>query len=187
MNEIRLYGKLGHLFGRVHHRQLESGSVYEAMSALEHTIEGFGKFMRTAERHGLVFAVFRDKVNIGKDDLDMHGAEVIKIVPIVQGNKKGGLFQVILGVVLMVASFWAGPAGPMLFSMGLSMTLGGVVQMLSPQQNYDTPDDPANTPSYAFGGAVNTVAQGYPVGLLYGKRRVGGAIVSAGVYSEDKL
>ncbi|PMC25229.1 phage tail protein, partial [Klebsiella aerogenes] len=25
--------------------------------------------------------------------------------------------------------------------------------------------------SYAFGGVTNTASQGYPVGLLYGKRR----------------
>lgn len=186
MNEIRLYGKLGAMFGRVHHRKLESGSVYEAVSALDHTLDGFGKFMRNAERHGLVFAVFRDKVNVAEKDLDMHGTDVIKIVPIVQGNKKAGLFQVILGIVLIVGGAIAGFNVPVMMA-GVSMALGGIVQMLSPQVNYDTPDDPDNTPSYAFGGAVNTVAQGYPVGLLYGKRRVGGALLSAGVYSEDTL
>ncbi|EPY3710776.1 TPA: tail assembly protein, partial [Escherichia coli] len=32
----------------------------------------------------------------------------------------------------------------------------------------------------------NTAAQGYPVPLLYGKRRIGGAIISAGIYVEDQ-
>ncbi|RSW72212.1 tail assembly protein, partial [Klebsiella aerogenes] len=32
----------------------------------------------------------------------------------------------------------------------------------------------------------NTASQGYPVGLLYGKRRIGGAIISAGIYVEDQ-
>lgn len=31
-----------------------------------------------------------------------------------------------------------------------------------------------------------TASQGYPVPLLYGKRRIGGAIISAGIYVEDK-
>ncbi|MGT3282611.1 tail assembly protein, partial [Yersinia enterocolitica] len=43
-----------------------------------------------------------------------------------------------------------------------------------------------NTASYAFGGPVNTVAQGNPVAIGYGERRIGGAIISAGVYAEDK-
>lgn len=184
MNEIRLYGKLGAAFGRVHYRQLDTGSVYEATSALEATIEGFGKFMREAERMGIVFAIFRGKVNIGEKDLDMSGKDVIKIVPIIQGNKKAGLFQTIVGVALMVSAIWLGPSA---FFAGAAMAFGGVTQMLSPVPKYDQREDPDNKPSYAFGGAVNTVAQGYPVGLLYGRRRVGGAIISAGVYSEDTL
>ncbi|MEW3668182.1 tail assembly protein, partial [Pseudomonas aeruginosa] len=34
---------------------------------------------------------------------------------------------------------------------------------------------------------VNTIAQGHPVGVLYGKRRIGGAVISAGIYAEDRL
>jgi hypothetical protein len=43
-----------------------------------------------------------------------------------------------------------------------------------------------NRASYAFGGVTNTAAQGYPVPLLYGRRRIGGAIISAGIYVEDQ-
>lgn len=44
----------------------------------------------------------------------------------------------------------------------------------------------ANQASYAFGGVTNTTAQGNPVPLLYGRRRIGGAIISAGIYVEDQ-
>ncbi|CCJ88166.1 Phage tail assembly protein I [Cronobacter turicensis 564] len=64
---------------------------------------------------------------------------------------------------------------------------GGVVQMLSPQPGgLASRQDPANAPSYAFGGPVNTTAMGNPVGLLYGEREIGGAIVSAGIYTNDQ-
>ncbi|CVB40428.1 Phage-related protein%2C tail component [Serratia marcescens] len=67
------------------------------------------------------------------------------------------------------------------------MMLGGVVQMLSPMQGgLASRQDPDNKPSYAFGGPVNTIAQGNPVPILYGKRRIGGAIISAGIYAEDQ-
>ncbi|HHP0580598.1 TPA: tail assembly protein, partial [Enterobacter hormaechei] len=46
--------------------------------------------------------------------------------------------------------------------------------------------DASNRASYAFGGVTNTAAQGYPVPLLYGRRRIGGAIISAGIYVEDQ-
>lgn len=71
--------------------------------------------------------------------------------------------------------------------MGASLALGGVVQMLSPQMGgLRMRQGPENKPSYAFGGPVNTTAQGNPVGVLYGMREIGGAIISAGIYTEDQ-
>lgn len=47
-------------------------------------------------------------------------------------------------------------------------------------------ESPDNKPSYAFGGPVNSIAQGNPVPLGYGKRRIGGALISAGIHAEDQ-
>ena len=70
---------------------------------------------------------------------------------------------------------------------GGAMIAGGVVQMLSPQPTGLASKQSAdNRASYAFGGVTNTAAQGYPVPLLYGRRRIGGAIISAGIYVEDQ-
>ena len=70
---------------------------------------------------------------------------------------------------------------------GGAMMLGGVVQMLSPQPaGLARKESADNKASYAFGGVTNTASQGYPVPLLYGKRRIGGAIISAGIYVEDQ-
>jgi predicted phage tail protein len=71
-------------------------------------------------------------------------------------------------------------------AMGISMSLGGIVQLLSPQTTGLAKTQSAdNKPSYAF-SVTNTTSQGYPVPLLYGKRRIGGAIISAGIYVEDQ-
>ena len=49
-----------------------------------------------------------------------------------------------------------------------------------------TPQDPdGNKPSYAFGGAVTTVAEGNPVPLAYGRRQIGGAVISMMIVNED--
>lgn len=186
MTTIRLYGVLGARFGRVHQRLLESCTVREALDALKYTIEGFERFMARAEANGLTFAVFRGGKNLGEDELDMTGAEDIRIAPIVIGSKRDGLFQTILGAALLVAGAMTGNA--FLIQSGAALTLGGVAQMLSPQpKGLKGRQDPANTPSYAFGGPVNTIAQGNPVGILYGRRRIGGAIISAGIYAEDQM
>ncbi|HBO6084047.1 TPA: tail assembly protein [Pseudomonas aeruginosa] len=192
LTTIRLYGVLGKRFGRMHGRLLESGTVREAMSALKHTMEGFETFMREAESKGLTFAVFRGRTNLSGEQLDMRGREDIRIVPLVIGSKQSGLFQTVLGAALIAVGVFATSltlgTSTFLISAGASMMLGGVMQMLSPQpKGLKGRKAPENAPSYAFGGPVNTIAQGHPVGVLYGKRRIGGAVISAGIYAEDRL
>lgn len=191
MTRIELSGVPGKIFGKVHHRLI--GTIHEAGIALAATIPGFEKFMLNSKEQGMTYAVFRGKKNIGKDDLGFPASgEVIRIVPVVIGSKKAGILQTILGAVLVVAGFVstftpANAAAPYLYSMGASMMLGGVVQMLSPQPGgLARKESPENKASFAFGGVTNTASQGYPVGLLYGKRRIGGAIISAGIYVEDQ-
>ncbi|EOI5777194.1 tail assembly protein [Cronobacter sakazakii] len=198
MNElktVRLYGALGARFGRVH--RLVIASPAEACRALSVILPGFEQYMQTAHLRGLRFAVFRGKKNIGQDELKHNsGEEDIRIAPVIAGSKRGGVLQTILGAVLVVGALALGPvgvgaiAGSTAMSIGLmggSMMIGGVVQMLSPQPGgLASRQDPDNAPSYAFGGPVNTTAMGNPVGLLYGEREIGGAIVSAGIYTNDQ-
>ncbi|MDT3612188.1 tail assembly protein [Cronobacter sakazakii] len=198
MNElktVRLYGMLGAKFGRVH--RLVIASPAEACRALSVILPGFEQYMQTAHLRGMRFAVFRGKKNIGQDELKHNsGEEDIRIAPVIAGSKRGGVLQTILGAVLVVGALALGPvgigaiAGSTAMSIGLmggSMMIGGVVQMLSPQPGgLASRQDPDNAPSYAFGGPVNTTAMGNPVGLLYGEREIGGAIVSAGIYTNDQ-
>ena len=191
MMRIELNGPLGKRFGNIHHRLIST--TKEAVVALAKTIPGFEKFMITSEDRGLTYAIFQDEKNIGLDDLGFPvKGDVIRITPVVIGSKKAGLLQTILGAVLVVVGVIstftpANAAAPYLYSTGASMMLGGVVQMLSPQPaGLARKESADNKASYAFGGVTNTASQGYPVPLLYGKRRIGGAIISAGIYTEDQ-
>lgn len=190
MSRIELGSVLGKTFGKVHYRLISR--VSEAGVALAKTIPGFEQFMISSQRRGLTYSVFNGKKNIGVDDLGFPiTGEVIRIVPVIIGSKKAGLIQTILGAVLVIASIWMPglsiAASNMMFAAGASITLGGVVQMLSPQATgLASKQSSDNRASYAFGGVTNTAAQGYPVPLLYGRRRIGGAIISAGIYVEDQ-
>ncbi|CAI8702748.1 Phage tail protein [Kosakonia quasisacchari] len=194
MTQIELGGILGKTFGKVHHRLITT--THEATRALAATVKGFEQFMISSKRRGLTYAVFRGKKNIGVDDLGFPVTdEVIRIVPVAMGSKKAGALQTILGAVLVVVGVAIGyfsggtlsAVGYGMAKMGAVMMLGGVVQMLSPQAaGLASKQDSDNRASYAFGGVTNTAAQGYPVPLLYGKRRIGGAIISAGIYVEDQ-
>ena len=191
---IRLYGVLGTTFGRVH--RLAVDSPQEAIKALCTVIPGLQKFILESKERGLTYAIFEGRRNLSKDDLPLAAnGNDIRIAPVIIGSKKAGIFQTILGAVLVVVGavmtyMSGGVASPLAAGMmmsGASMMLGGVIQMLSPMQGgLASRQDPDNKPSYAFGGPVNTIAQGNPVPILYGKRRIGGAIISAGIYAEDQ-
>ncbi|EMD9178118.1 tail assembly protein [Cronobacter turicensis] len=195
LKTVRLYGALGARFGREH--RLVIANPAEACRALSVIIPGFEQYMQTAHLRGLRFAVFKGKKNIGQDELKHHSGEAdIRIAPVIAGSKRAGVLQTILGAVLVVVGAigmtigqaWGGATwGPYALQAGIGLMAGGVVQMLSPQPGgLASRQDPANAPSYAFGGPVNTTAMGNPVGLLYGEREIGGAIVSAGIYTNDQ-
>lgn len=191
MRTIRLYGILGSTFGREF--KLSVASPKEAIRALCVIVPGFERFLNTSKQRGLTYAVFSGKRNLNDDELSMDQSTAdILIAPVILGSKRGGVFQTILGVALVavgaVASYFGGGAvGVPLMQFGAAMALGGVVQMLSPQTTGLASKQSAdNKASYAFGGVTNTTAQGNPVPLLYGKRRIGGAVISAGIYVENQ-
>lgn len=192
LSTIRLYGEMGARFGRVHHLAVDSCA--EAISALSAILPGFDQYMRDSQSRGLTFAPFIGKRNIGFNEMSqpIPDGEEFRIAQIIIGNKKGGLFQTILGAAMIVAGVVASfiPGGqavsPYLVAAGISTAAGGVMQMLSPQSiGMKIREDDANAPSYAFGQPVNTTAQGNIVGVLYGEREIGGAIISAGIIANE--
>jgi predicted phage tail protein len=194
MRTIKLYGVLRKHFGREY--RIDVHSVRDAVNALCAMKPGFEKFLRTGEERGLVFSVFCGKRNAGEAEFDMQGSDNtdIRIVPLIQGSKQAGLFQVVLGVALVVGGLVSGGTstalGLGLLGAGAATGLGGVVQMLSPTTTAsvgNNNNDDGNNPSYGFGGAVTTVAQGNPYPVLYGEREIGGAVESGGIYTQDQL
>lgn len=191
MRTIKLGGVLGKKFGQEY--TLDVHSFRDAMAALCMMKPGFEKYLRTAEERGLVFAVFVDERNLGEQELDLVGQceGDIRIQPVIQGSKQAGMFQTLLGAVLIVAGLFTGGTtstlGMGVLAAGAAVGLGGVVQMLSPttKASAEGKNDDGNNPSYGFGGAVTTIAHGNPYPLLYGEREVGGAVESGGIYTQD--
>ena len=181
---ILLSGSAGKLFGREHIYELSTGDTREAVKAIDVNHSGFAKYLADAKRKGLEFAVFRNRKNIGERELKMGGAQEIRIVPVIAGSKRAGLFQTVLGVVLIAMSSVTNGAT---LAPGIALAAGGVIQMLSPQATgLKQSSSPENAPSYAFGSAKNTTASGNPVPICIGERRWGGMIISASIHAEDR-
>ncbi|MEG0209044.1 MULTISPECIES: tail assembly protein [Gammaproteobacteria] len=194
LKTIKLSGSLGKRFGVFHKFAVDS--YPEAIRALSCQVEGFKDYMQSYVGSRMHYAVFVDGKNIGEHDEHAFAvAKEIRIIPIPTGSKSGGLFQIVAGAVLMVAAFYTGGQSLALmgtfassaFMMGGAMVLGGVMQMISPQQGGSKLETQSskNKPSYAFGGAVNTTAAGNPIPVPYGYRTVGGAVFSSASLAED--
>lgn len=186
MMTILLYGHLGRDFGKVHHYDVDS--VSEAVRAMSATMDGFRKKV-IAGGYYKVLIGGKDALSAEQLPNPTSQRESIRIVPVIAGAGKYG--QIILGSVLIAAGWYIGLTGsPVLgsglISIGMSMVLGGVAQLLfAPKPPGAPPDRPENRPSFTFDGAVNTAAQGNPVPVLYGKLIIGSQVASAGLSVEQ--
>nr|DAX33829.1 MAG TPA: tail assembly protein [Caudoviricetes sp.] len=115
-----------------------------------------------------------------KDDSTVHFTQVLK------GSKKAGLFQTIVGAVMVVVGVftsWAG--GAALIAGGIGLIAGGVAQMLTKMPSMSTGKDAERKQSTSFSNLSNMAAQGRPMPLAYGRIRVGSLIISQGVETMD--
>lgn len=79
-----------------------------------------------------------------------------------------------------------GISGTQVALFGLSMALGGVSQLLSPQPKANSGFSPQDVrASHLFSGALNSPDQGVPVPLAFGETRCGGVLVSMSLETED--
>lgn len=172
MTTVLLSGSLARKFGRKHRRVIDTGQTQEVFKAMNATLSGFEDEIKRLDKLGMRFAIFRNGKNVGQEALSVGGSREIRIVPVIGGSKRAGLFQTVIGAVLIAASFI--PGFQVLMPIGISLVAGGVIQMLSPQASgLKQSASPENLPSYAFGSAKNTTASGNPVPICIGERRWG--------------
>jgi predicted phage tail protein len=214
MRNVYLYGDLAKQFGPVF--RIRANTVGAVIRLLEANFRG--KFMARV-LHGEYRVVagkgFEDENathfddELVRSDLNL-GSKDLHIMPTPQGS--GGVFRVVLGVVLIGAALvlsggtLAAPLAGMggtAFSLGgmavsygsialfgASMVLGGLSQMLTPvpkigADSYAGRETADERPSFIFNGAVNTTEQGGPVPVIYGRMRVGSTVISGGITTEN--
>ncbi|EGL8528449.1 tail assembly protein [Salmonella enterica] len=120
---------------------------------------------------------------------------VIHIVPRMEGAKRGGFFQVVLGAVAIGAAFLTGGASMVawgalstgLFTAGVSMMLGGVAQMLTPQPKSPAMHNADNGKQNTYFSSLdNMIAQGNPVPVPYGEIMTGSRRISQELSTRDE-
>ena len=191
MIQIRFYGDLKR-FGTLF--ELDIRDAAEAIRALCVQIPN----LREHIQKGLY------KVRIGKNYLSPEALEEglfyrlkkgqsIHITPVLKGAKSGGIFQAVLGVALIAASFFIPAAGllggmitsSMTMGVGAAMLLGGVSQMLTKTPEMGKVNDSEKKQSTSFSNLANMTAQGRPVPFAYGRILTGSLVISQGVETYD--
>ena len=197
MKTVILYGHLGKKFGRRH--KFDVRNPREAIAALRANFDDFAEYMTTHSEPGYHVVVDNDTQGRDIEGMTWPADKAIKIIPAVAGA--GGKFgMIIMGAALIAMSFIIPGSGAMVAMMGeggaiaaaaamkhmgIAMLLGGVSQLLIKPPKAQTTEAPENTPSYAFNGPVNTVKQGNPIPLCYGRLIVGSQVVSGGIDTVD--
>jgi predicted phage tail protein len=138
---------------------------------------------------------------VGFDSLDAmrsplgDDVEELHLIPAFAGGKSGGILQIIVGVVIIVAAILLSPytggassiltedGAYMVGMMGASMILGGILALVSPSPKNNTNSGPAE--SLYLGTPQNTTKIGTPIPIGYGMFRVYGQILSADIEATD--
>ena len=193
LRKIKLYGSLAKFIGR---RVLEA-DVATAAEAVRMLVANFpGLEQHMAEQY---YRVTVGTYDLGLDEIhDPAGQQDIKIVPVVAGAGGAGA-KIAIGVALIALAFIPGfgiglltvpgqaaagftAAGKILLTLGASLALAGVAQLITPvpkiPQGPNTDNDPRKT--YNFSGIQQTSRQGVPVPCVYGLTLVGSVVISAG-------
>lgn len=184
MVNVRFYGSLKQ-FGSEF--RLDCKTPAEVVQALTSQIPKLRQFIQ----QGLF------TVRVGREYLDNRYLEqglnqhlkddsIVHFTPVLKGSKKAGLFQTIVGAVMVVVgafTSWAG--GAALIAGGIGLMAGGVAQMLTKMPSMSTGKDAEKKQSTSFSNLSNMAAQGRPMPLAYGRIRVGSLIISQGVETMD--
>lgn len=206
---VNLRGELADLLGPVW--ELAVATPAEAVRAIEANTGKLFRHLATAHERGVAFQVIVERNGVLSDLNDermthpVGSAATITFVPVLQGSKEAGIFQVILGIAIIAVATvasggsllaaggfgWGGTfaiGGFAQFSahFGLAIALGGLATVVAGTPKAAKIEErPDQKPSYQFNGPTNRTRQGNVVPVLYGQMIVGSQRVSGGVTNED--
>ena len=202
MKVVKVYGALRKYLGQCRF-QFEADTPAQAIKALCVNFPGLDKWLLDSEQDGVAYRVSIGKEKVTEEDLSplvmpWSEREVFSSTPVIAGA--GGVGRVLAGIGLialavLVPGIGGGVAATIfgtafssvslaIGSIGASLVLGGIAQLISPQQNYSSAErgkEAARFESFTFSGITNTVQQGLPVPIVYGRAYIGSAVISSGL------
>ena len=210
MKVVKVYGALRKRLGQCRF-QFEADTPAQAIKALIANFPGLDKWLIDSEQDGVGYRVTIGKERIGEADVSpllmpWSERDVFSITPVIAGAGDG-FGSILAGIGLVALAFVIGPAAGGFLGigaglggagmglvggafasavgfLGVSLVVGGVAQMLSPAptfSSFERGKEAARLESFNFSGITNTVQQGMPVPICYGRCYIGSAVISSGL------
>ena len=194
--KVYLDGELGEKYGR--ELTMNVGTVAEVFRCLEANYPGVKQYLLDAHERGIGFLCEVAGTQIENEaELIMEFPEgSFYIAPHPVGAKSGPL-KIIIGIALVALAFYApvlftqlpGAAGGAGFTLtgfagtaqlvvaaiGVNLAMTGLSQILAPDPSTDGPEQDDN---YLFQGSGQTILEGDPIPILYGRLRIPGRPIS---------
>lgn len=213
IHNIYLYGNLEKEFGSIH--KYDIYTPYEAVIALINTLKGFkDSFLRGEYRVFVGDIKEENSRSLEELSLGVGKNKNIHILPYVKGSKEGWVgvaIGVVIVAVAIVASGGLAAGGTGLLSgmgttaftvagasvtwgsvamVGVAIALSGVASMMAGDpsiKDYGEREQPSARKSFLFNGATNSIEQGGPVPVGFGKMIVGSVQISLGIRTEEAI
>jgi predicted phage tail protein len=198
MKVVKVYGALRKFLGGRCRFEFEVDTPAQAIKAL---CVNFPDLEQWLIKSDWGYRVTVGKERIGPENAELvclpwSEREVFSIAPVIAGAGQG-VGQIFAGIGLVALALVTGGAtigllglaaplsvSSVLGTIGASLVLGGIAQMISPQPNISPlvrGKEAARLESFSFSGINNTSQQGLPVPIAYGRVFAGSAVLSAGL------
>lgn len=195
--KVYLEGELGQKFGKEFTMNVSSFS--EVIRCLDANFSHFKKYLIDSDEKGIGFICEVAGVPLQDErELLLKYSEGDMIITAVPAGSGKGIGKIIAGIVMVVitlktfgvagTAYLTGTGGSLGAavglvvgtSLGISLTMTGISEMLAPDPSTDNDQDE----SYLFQGTGQTILEGDPVPVLYGQLRVPGRPISTQVRNE---
>lgn len=181
---INFHGEAAKRFGKIH--KLAGEDLPRLFSGLTSRLgPEFKEFVRVNDWH-----ICEDKLkagnDLGEEDVGKKlGSKVLHFMPAVKGASAA--LRIIAGIILLVAAYY-GFGNSYTVSLGISLILGGVTEMLTKPKLSQPGAINANDQrgSTIYNGALNVTTQGGPIPILYGRVQRASSVVISTDFSTDQ-
>ena len=185
LRKIKLYGRLAELVGW----HVNYADVKNMKDVYKYLVCNYPEIEPHLKQNMYRITINNDVVKT-KEDLLVHGEGEIRMIPIVSGAwfwmaaaflGGGAAVSAVAGASAVLATI-----GATLTSVGISTAIGGVTNMLFPQQQPSVGDissglsETDSRVNYSFSGIQNVSRAGVCIPLIYGEVFTGSIVISSG-------